>query len=278
MAQITTRRKTKTFLAMLFLVLTSTIMIIPFYWMVVLSFKPLQDLFVKLSKITPGPFTLKGYIKLFATTPFFRWLFNSVLITTGYTVLALFLTTLGGFAMAKYRFPLSKPLFILIILTLMLPIQALIVPLFIMMVKLRLINTYLAVIIPFSASPFGIFYMRQYISSSIPTILLDAARIDGCSEFGLFCRVVLPNIKHGISVLGIIFALSSWNDFLWPLIALRDDKTYPVTLGLASFMNPLDPKWDIQLAGSVLATLPIIVLFLFMQRQFIHAFTTSGIK
>jgi len=274
----TKHQKTKIITIMVFLILISVAMIIPFYWMVVLSFEPLQRLFVELSKITPGPFTLQSYMKLFAETPFLRWMFNSVVITAGFTVLALILTTLGGFALAKYKFFLSNPLLILIILTLTLPIQVLIIPLFIMMVKLRLLNTYIAVIIPFSASPFGIFYIRQYISSSIPTSLLDAARIDGCSEFALFYRIVVPNIKHGIAVLAIIFTLEAWNNFLWPLIALRSDKMYPVTLGLSALMSPLDPKWDIQLAGSVLATLPIIILFLFMQRQFISAFTTSGIK
>ncbi len=278
MAMTTKHQKTKTITMMVFLILISVAMIIPFYWMVVLSFKPIQRLFVELSKITPGPFTLQSYMKVFAETPFLRWMFNSVVITVGFTVLALILTTLGGFALAKYKFFLSNPLLILIILTLTLPIQVLIIPLFIMMVKLRLLNTYIAVIIPFSASPFGIFYIRQYISSSIPTSLLDAARIDGCSEFALFYRIVVPNIKHGIAVLAIIFTLTSWNNFLWPLIALRSDKMYPVTLGLSAFMSPLDPKWDIQLAGSVLATLPIIMLFLLMQRQFISAFTTSGIK
>jgi ABC-type glycerol-3-phosphate transport system permease component len=220
---------------------------------------------------------LENYRYLFNEEPFFRWAFNSFFLATVRSLLAIFFSSLAGFAFAKYNFKFKKAAFMLVLVSLMLPFEVLLIPLFIEMAWLKWLNTYWAVIIPVAVSPFFIFLMRQYMLG-VPDELMDAARIDGCTEFGIFWRVVAPIQKPAYGILAILAFNGAWNDFLWPLIVLSDKMLYTINLGMALLYGPYRTPYGSILAGSFLGTLPIIVVFLFMQRQFIAGLTAGALK
>ncbi len=223
------------------------------------------------------PLYLENYRYLFQELPFWRWMFNSFFMAIVRSLLTIFLSSLAGFAFAKYRFRLQKLGFLFVLVSIMLPFQVLLVPLFIEMAKLQWLNTYWAIIIPFAASPFYIFLMRQYMLS-VPDELLDAARIDGCTEFGLFWRVVAPIQKPAFGILAILAFNASWNDYLWPLIVLQDKLLYTVNLGVAVLYGPYLTPFGTILAGSFLNTLPIVAVFLIMQQYFVAGLTAGALK
>ena len=175
---------------------------------------------------------LENYRYLFVEEPFWRWMWNSTFLAVGRAVLAIFFTSLAGFAFAKYDFRFKKTGFIIILASIILPFEVLVIPLFIQMAAFGWLNTYRAIIIPFAVSPFFIFLMRQYMLG-VPDELLDAARIDGCTEFGIFWRIVAPIQKPAYGILAILAFNGAWNDFLWPLIVLQGKEFYTATLGLA---------------------------------------------
>lgn len=220
---------------------------------------------------------LENYRYLFNEEPFWRWMWNSSFLAVLRAGLAIFFSSLAGFAYAKYDFRLKALSFVVILATLILPFEALIIPLFILMANIGWLNTYWAIIIPFAVSPFYIFLMRQYMLS-VPDELLDAGRIDGCTEFGLFARIVAPIQKPAYGVLAILAFNAAWNDFLWPLIVLQDKDLYTATLGLALLHGPYETPFGSILAGSFIATIPMIIIFLAMQRQFIAGLTAGALK
>lgn len=223
------------------------------------------------------PLYLQNYRYLFQELPFWRWMFNSFYMAITRSLLSIVLSALAGFAFAKYQFRLKKVGFLLVLLSIMLPFQVLLIPLFVEMAKLKWLNTYTAIIVPFAASPFFIFLMRQYMLS-VPDELLDAARIDGCSEFGLFWRVVAPIQKPAFGILGILAFNSAWNDYLWPLIVLQDKMLYTVNLGIAVLYGPYETPFGTILAGSFLNTLPMVLVFLLLQRYFVAGLTAGAFK
>lgn len=218
-----------------------------------------------------------NYRNLWETVPFNRYFINSVFIATASTLLTLFFCSLGGYAFAKYRFPGKTILFGILLASMMIPFQVLLVPLFGLMYDIGWLNSYNAIIIPFSVGAFGVFLMRQFIVT-IPSELLDAARIDGCSEFGIYYRIVLPIIKPALGALTIYTFLSSWNGYLWPLIVLRDDGKYTLPIGLANLVGIYRQDYGMLMAGTLLSLLPIIILFLAMQREFVQGITLGGVK
>jgi ABC-type glycerol-3-phosphate transport system permease component len=249
----------------------------PFFYMFAASFKPQREIFALPITLYPRHPTLHNYAVLFGRYPFWHWFFNSLLISGGVVVGGLFLASLGGFAFAKYRFPLQRVLFALVLLAMMLPFQVMLVPLFLIMVRLGWLNTYQGMIVPGFIQAFGLFYMRQYIMG-IPSELMDAARIDGCSEFRIYWQIILPSARPALGVLGILFFTGSWNDFLWPLIVLSREEMFTLTLAIASFVGPYDIEYGTIMAGSFLGTLPILLLFILMQRQFIAGLTSGALK
>ena len=218
-----------------------------------------------------------NYRKLWEAVPYNRYFINSVYIATSSTLLALFFCSLGGFAFAKYQFRGKTILFGIVLASMMVPFQVLLVPLFGLMYDIGWLNSYNAIIFPFSVGAFGVFLMRQFIVT-IPSELLDAARIDGCSEFGIYYRIVLPIIKPALGALTIYTFLSSWNGYLWPLIVLRDDVKYTLPLGLASLVGIYRQEYGMLMAGTLLSLLPIVVLFLAMQREFVQGITLGSVK
>ncbi len=261
----------------LILIVISVVMLFPFYWMVISSFKPMGQLFTVPLELFPTTFTLSSYEKLLSNTPFIRWYFNSLIVTALYTGLAIFFSTLAGFGFSKYDFKGRNVLLVIVLASMMIPLHSVAIPLFMLLVRIEWVNTYQGVVIPFSASAFGIFYMTQYMRS-IPSELLDAGRIDGCSELGLYGRIMLPLLKPAIGVLTIYFSMVSWNWFLWPLVVMRDQSMFTLNVGLATLISDYRQRYDELMAGSVLSSIPIILLFLFMQRSFISGLTAGAVK
>lgn len=218
-----------------------------------------------------------NYRNLWSAVPFNRYFINSVFIATASTLLALFFCSLGGFAFAKYQFRGKTILFGIMLASMMVPFQVLLVPLFGLMYDIGWLNSYNAIIFPFSVGAFGVFLMRQFIVT-IPSELLDAARMDGCSEFGIYYRIVLPIIKPALGALTIYTFLSSWNGYLWPLIVLRDEAKYTLPIGLANLVGIYRQDYGMLMAGTLLSLLPIVVLFLAMQREFVQGITLGSVK
>ena len=218
-----------------------------------------------------------NYRNLWKTVPYNRYFINSVFIATASTLLTLFFCSLGGYAFAKYQFRGQKVLFGILLASMMVPFQVLLVPLFGLMYDIGWLNSYKAIIIPFSVGAFGVFLMRQFIVT-IPSELLDAARIDGCSEFGIYYRIVLPIIKPALGALTIYSFLGSWNGYLWPLIILRDEAKYTLPIGLANLVGIYRQDYGMLMAGTLLSLMPIVILFLAMQREFVQGITLGSVK
>lgn len=260
------------------LALISGLMIFPFVWMLVSSLKPFNEIFSGTTFFPQEP-TLDNYITLFSQNNALLKVWNSFYIAATRTVLSVFLCALGGYAFAKFRFPGRGTLFAIMLGSITVPFAILLVPLFVMMRNVfGWIDTPWPLIIPFAANAFGIFFMRQYMLS-VSDDMLDAARIDGASEFGIFLRVVLPTTLPGLASLSIIFFMQSWNDFLWPTAVLRSDAMQTVPLMLNSLQGPAGrTAFDVLMAGSVVSLTPMIVIFLFLQRYLVAGITAGSVK
>ncbi len=251
--------------------------IVPFFYMVSASFKPGSELYSIPVQLLPDDLYLGNYELLFGETSFLRWFGNSVFVALARTVIAITLSLMAGYAFAKFEFRFKRPLFLLVIATLTLPLYVILVPLFSMMATLGWMDTYWALILPFTAQAIGIFLARQQLLA-IPNELLEAARIDGASEWGIFTRIVVPLAQPVIAVMGILFFTASWNDFIWPLIVLTSDEKFTVSLGLPSLIGPYSQEYGAVMAGSFLGTLPIVIIFLIFQRRFIEGIMAGALK
>jgi ABC-type glycerol-3-phosphate transport system permease component len=251
--------------------------IMPFFYMVSASFKPGSELYSIPVRVLPDNLYLGNYELLFGETSFLRWFGNSVFVALARTVIAIALSLMAGYAFAKFEFRFKRPLFILVIATLTLPLYVILVPLFSMMATLGWMDTYWALILPFTAQAIGIFLARQQLLA-IPNELLEAARIDGASEWGIFTRIVVPLAQPVIAVMGILFFTASWNDYIWPLIVLTSDEKFTISLGLPSLIGPYDQEYGAVMAGSFLGTLPIVLIFLIFQRRFIEGIMAGALK
>ena len=260
------------------LLATSAFMIFPFVWMVVSSFKPFEEIFGGASFL-PQHWTFHNYVSFFEQRNAARSMWNSFYIATSATLLALLLCSMGGYGFAKYRFPGRGFFFGFVIATLAIPFAVTLVPLFVMMRNtFHWIDTPWSLIIPGAANAFGIFFMRQYMLS-LPDELLDAARVDGASELRIFARIVLPLTSPALIALGIIFFIASWNNFLWPIVVLPSPDHWTLPLTLRSLQGPPGrTPYDVLMAGSVVSTLPLIVLFLVMQRRLIAGIMAGTVK
>jgi len=219
----------------------------------------------------------EGYIGLFSDVAVGRWLLNSTIVAAVSVLSHLVLCSLAGYGFARLRFRGRQVGFFVLVGTVMIPTQLLLVPTYVMFARLGLVDTLAAAFVPWLASAFGIFLMRQFFLS-VPGELEDAARLDGCSAFGVFWRVVLPLAGPALATLTVFTLLGSWNDLVWPLIAINDESNYTIQLGLAAFQGTRRTEWSLLMAGNVVATMPLIVAFLVAQRHFVATMTFSGIK
>jgi multiple sugar transport system permease protein len=253
------------------------ISLFPALWMLYSSFRPTAELSLSPPALVHHRLTLDNYTQLFAGAPIARWTFNSLLICALITAGQLLFDSMAGYAFAKKEFAGRRILFWLVIGTMMVPIHILIVPLYIMMVKLRLVDTMWAAILPGMAGSFGIFFMKQFITT-IPTALEEAARIDGCGEFQLFFRIILPICAPALGVLAIFLFVSNWNSFLWPLLVLNSAKTYTLTVGLATLQDKQTLDYGLLMAGAALASLPMFIIFVLFQRVFVQGARMGAVK
>lgn len=266
-------------LAIAFLTVWAIISLFPMFWMFYTAF--LKEEAIKTADIgftlDSGDFTLANFSALFQHASMGRWFVNSVLICLIVTALHLIFDAMAGYAFARGDFPGRDLLFWLVIGTMMVPGQVIIIPTFILVTKMGLIDSALGVILPALAGPFGIFMMRQFMLS-IPKDLEDAARIDGCSELGIFFRVILPLCTPAMSTLGIFVFVTHWNAFLWPLVVLYSSEKYTLPVGLATLQGQHIHNFGLLMAGAALAALPMVLVFLFFSRFFIKGMQSGAVK
>ncbi|MEM8532939.1 MAG: carbohydrate ABC transporter permease [Chloroflexota bacterium] len=265
-------------LAWTVLIVTTLISLWPMYWLFVTAVTPTQQTIKTPPDLLPVNASLENFIRLFGQArDYWRWFANSLIIGITVTLFHMFFDTLAGYAFAKKRFPGRNVLFWIMLSTLMIPAHVTLVPMYIVTRNLGLIDNILAVILPATASVFGIFLMRQYIQT-LPSELEDAARIDGCSEPGVFWRIILPLSKPAIGALAIFTFVRHWNDFLWPLIVLQKSANYTLPVGVASLQDEFSTDYGIIFAGAALAALPMIVFFLAFQRYFLEGVRMGAVK
>ncbi|MGP3980446.1 carbohydrate ABC transporter permease [Streptomyces sp. KR80] len=251
--------------------------LIPFYWVVVASTHTAKEIFGSPPALLPGGHLLANLSTLQTDAQFGRVVANSLLIAVIYTVCAGVVCTLAGYGFAKYRFRGRDPLFGLLMLGLVIPTQVTLIPLFQLMAELEWLNTYQAVIMPNLALPLGIFLMRQSMAV-LPDEFLDSGRMDGCGEFRLFLKVALPPMKPSLAALAIFLFLYQWNDFIWPLIVLRDGASFTIPVALASLQGVESTDYGAILAGTAVAAIPMAVVFLLLQRHFVSGLLAGAVK
>ena len=260
------------------LTLIAIIAIFPFYWMLVASTHRSATILNLPPPLFFGSDLAQNYTDLLAGLPFWQAMFNSILVGVIATALVLFFCSLGGYAFAKYKFPGREKLFGFMLATMMIPTILGIIPSFMLMRELGWLNTYLPLIVPGAASAFGIFWMRQYIQGAIPDDLIDAARIDGSHEFRIYWNIVLPVITPALSALAILTFMGKWNDFFWPLLILKDEAKYTLPVALASLQNLYGQELGVQMLGSTIAILPVMIVFLMAARRFMAGLTAGAVK
>lgn len=260
------------------LILISFFMILPFVWMLSSSFKLPEDIFGYPPRLIPQNLILSNYTFIFQEKNLLGVLFNTIIIALSATLLSLFFTTLGGYGFAKFEFPGKKILFVILLATMIIPGAVMMVPTFVIMRELGWVDKFWPLIVPGAASAFGIFFFRQYIST-INDELMDAARIDGASEFGIFWRIILPIISPGMISLGLIFFMASWNNYLGPLIYLKSPENWTITVSINAMSGGAGlTYWGPQMAMSVISLIPLLIIFLIFQRRFAEGITAGAIK
>jgi multiple sugar transport system permease protein len=259
------------------LAIGAVLAMIPMLWMVSASLMPAGQASTYPPRLFPREVTFEHYAALFTRLDLGRALFNSAVIAVTVTAISILINAMAGYAFAKLRFRGRDRLFRVLAAGLVIPVQVTMLPLFLLLKQLGLINTYWGVIIPGMASIFGIFLIRQY-AVSIPDDLLDAARVDGAGEFRIFRSIVLPTIVPILATLGIWTFLSTWNDFMWPLIVLSDESRWTLPVALANLSGEHVQDTELMMAGSVLTILPVMLVFLFLQRYYIQGVMVGSVK
>jgi multiple sugar transport system permease protein len=250
----------------------------PFFWMAVTSLKtPPEIIRVPLQVAPDNWLNLANYREVFHRESFIRYLFNTALVASIAALSSLVVSALAGYGFAKFHFPGRDAFFLAIVGILMVPFQSVVVPLYLWVNRFGLLDTYLGIVAPDLVSVFGVFLMRQAIEM-IPNDYMDAARIDGCSELGIFFKVILPSVKPAIATLLIIKFMWNWNEFFWPLVVINSPSMRVVTIGLMSFTNIYFIEYNLLTAAAVISILPILLIFLFLQRWVVQAVVMSGLK
>jgi lactose/L-arabinose transport system permease protein len=261
----------------IFLLTLVVLVMIPLYWMIVAATIPQSEFFMWPPRLLPGTEWLSNFQALQENINFVRSMGNSIIISVSYTILSLILCSMAGFAFAKYEFRFKEPLFYFILATLVLPIQLLIIPLFLLIVQLGWTNSYLAVILPWAANPLGIFLMRQNMKA-IPDSLLESARMDGATEFQLYYKIALPTMLPSLAALSIILFLNQWQAFLYPLVVLQDPQMFTIPIALADLVGAQRVYFDQIMVATSMAVIPIFVVFLTMQQYFIKGILSGSVK
>ena len=260
-----------------FLIISGLVTLAPFIWMVSASFMYDGHASVYPPRFFPDKFTFDQYTALFSRLNIMRNLLNSLCISILVTGISLIFNSMAGYAFAKYRFKGKNKLFNLLLSSMIIPAQVTMLPLFLMLKEFGFINTYMALIIPGLANIFGIFLIRQY-ALSIPDSLIESARLDGASDFQIYWKIILPLAVPILVTLAIFTFMGTWNDFLWPLIALNDSSMYTLPVTLANLMGEHTKDPELMMAGSVLTILPVIIVFLVLQKYYIKGIMMGSVK
>ena len=265
------------YLIIAFMGVFSVIMMYPMAWMLVTSFKSNADIHKNKAKFFPAEWTVEGYRSAFEKAPIGDWLVNSIVITAVITFAVILTSTLIGYVFAKYEFKFKRSLFLLMLATMMVPPQVTMIPRYLMIQKMHLFNTRWALIVPGLVSAFAIYLARQFITD-VPDSLCEAAKMDGAGPLRIYWSVILPNIKPAIGSIGIFTAMANWNDYLNPLLMLNDIDKMTLPLGLVMFDSQRSVDLAATMAAAAMIMMPMILIFVLFQRQFIKGMTMSGIK
>jgi alpha-1,4-digalacturonate transport system permease protein len=255
----------------------SLIILAPVVWFVLASFKDLTELGARPPHILPKVWAFSNYTEAFQMYNYMRYFANSVIVTTVATLLTLLINSMAAYAFAKYNFRGRDGFFVLTLAMIMIPLQVILIPIYLVVSSMGMVNTYWGMIIPAAATPTGVFIIRQYMLS-IPDELIESARIDGAGEFRIFARIVLPLARPALAVVAIFSILWRWNDFIWPLLIAQDEKLYTLPVALALLNGQLFVPENIVLAMSVMSIIPVLFMFVFMQRQIIQGIAQTGLK
>ena len=250
----------------------------PLVWALSSSFKNPGDIFQYPPQLIPNPATGSNYTDLLQQQPFLGWLLTSLAVAIISSVVSVLVCSLAGYAFAMFRFRGKGPLFAIMFSSLAIPFAVVAVPLFVLLSRVGLTNAYFVLIVPWVAPAFGIFMMRQYAEQSIPLELLEAARIDGASEIGIFLRIVFPLLRPGAGALAVWAFINSYNSFLWPLIAVSSPDNFTLPLGLQALYGAQNHQYNLVMAGAILATIPALVIFIVLRRQLVEGLSAGSVK
>ncbi len=262
-------------LAYALLMLGAVTMVVPFFWMISTSMKTVSEILKP--QFFPSAPTLDNYVTVMTRTLFPTWYLNSLLAATASTLSVAFFDSLVGYVFAKFEFPLKKVFFVLVLMTLMVPTEMLVIPWYIMAVGVKLQDSLLGIVFPGLVTATGVFLMRQSFFA-VPDELIDAARIDGMHEFGIFTTIAWPLVKSAVAAVCIFNFLGNWNAFIWPLIVTSKRATMTLPIGLSFFSGEAGSDWHLIMTGATIATVPLLIVFLFFQRQIIKGIALTGIK
>ncbi len=259
------------------LLVLSFVVLAPVIWFALSSFKDLTDFSARPPMLFPSRWATENYSEAFAMYDYTRYFLNSLFVTVVATILTLLINSMAAFAFAKYNFRGRDGLFVLTLAMIMIPLQVILIPMYLVVSSLGLVNTYWGMIIPAAATPTGVFVIRQYMLT-IPDELLESARMDGAGEFRIYARIVMPLARPALAVVAIFSILWRWNDFLWPLLIAQEERLYTLPVALALLNGQLVVPYNIVLAMSVMSIIPVLFMFIFMQRQIIQGIAHTGIK
>ena len=271
------RLRESAFLVIVHLALAGAALVVlaPLIWLVCGALKSPDDMF-HYTFASPRP-TWDNFRSLFEQVPFFRYLTNSVFVSSAVTLLQLFFSSLAGFALAKYEFRGKRPIMVLMLATMMIPNQVLLAPLYTLIYRMRLVDTHWALMIPAAVSVFGIILFRQSMLH-IPDDLLDAGRIDGCSEFRLYWEIVLPVSRPMVGAFSLIAFMAAWNNFLWPQIVLQTHERFTLPIALNQMVGLYRQEYGLWMAGTLLSILPVCAFFMLLQKEFLAGLTAGAVK
>ena len=259
------------------LVFGAAIFFFPFLWTLLTSFKTVPEIQEIPLQFFPDRFYIQNYIDVFKRVPFGRYMFNSSVTSLISIIATLVVSSLAGYGFAKFKFPLKEVYFFGIVGLLIIPFQAIVIPLYMFSVKFNLANTYAGLLLPSLVSAFGVFMMREAITV-IPNDYIDSGRIDGCSELRIFWSIILPMVKPSLATLAIIKFLWTWNEFFWPLVITGTEEMKVVTVGLTVFTNQYFTEYHLVTASTILSVIPLVIIYLFLQKWIVKGIAMSGLK
>lgn len=275
------KRSALSILATAFMAIVAVIVLMPFYFMFLSSLKPgTEVLRMGLSfKIDPGVSSFFNYSALttYRDGIYWQWYKSSAVIMVLQTAVGLFLGSVVGYGLAMYRFRGRGVIFTIVLILMMIPFEILLLPLYQMLIRAKLTDTYMGVILPYLVPPFMVFFFRQYVMG-LPHELLEAGRIDGCTDYGIFFRIMVPIMIPAFGAMTILSCMNSWNNLLWPLIVLSSNEKFTIPIGMGTTITPYGNAYDVLMPGAVMAVVPIVVIYLFCQKAFMAGLTAGSVK